>query len=482
MKYSLRNFLLLSILLTMLVMGGVTIFSSYRASVHEVEELFDAQLSRSARLMLGVVLAEKSLGTVEAFYDSVEANDLKLSDKQQLIEEEIYRQGHLYELKLAYQVWDSYGNLILRSANAPIRPMSDLQPGYTSREINGEQWRTFSVWDSNLDFQVITAERGDVRSELVDKITLQLTLPFVLLVPLMAAVVWYFIGYGLRPLERVAAEIGHRQDAHMGNRMGDRLQPLQVETVPTEIQPLVDELNRLFDSLRSSFEKERNFTSDAAHELRTPLAALKTHLEVLQSTTDDVIRQKALASISQGVERAGHLVEQLLGLARLDPEAIRETQQPEALDLQALCVEVMADIYPLSNEKQQQISLQSDEGLMMKGYRFALESMLRNLLENSIRYTPEGGEIKLILCKSGMGLEIQLHDSGPGIPQDQREQVLGRFRKVSGQASRHGSGIGLSIVKRVAELHQMQLALLQSTELGGLCVRLSMDDTGTESA
>ena len=167
MKYSLRHFLLLSILLTMLVMGGVTLFTSYRASVHEVEELFDAQLSRSARLMLGVAVAEYHLGAMEAFYDSVEENSLRLNQKQ-LIENEINNQGHLYELKLAYQVWDSYGNLLLRSNNAPLQPMSDLQQGYSDQRFNQQNWRTFSMWDSNLDFQVITAEREDVRNELVD--------------------------------------------------------------------------------------------------------------------------------------------------------------------------------------------------------------------------------------------------------------------------------------------------------------------------
>ncbi len=463
MKYSLRQFLLFTTLLTVLLTGSVTIVSSYRSSVHEVEEVFDAQLSRAARLMLGVVLAEKSLGTIESFYGSVEANSLQLNEKKKLIEDEINRQGHLYELKLAYQVWDSYGNLLLRSSSAPLLPMSDLQPGYSRQQIDEATWRTFSLWDSNLDYQVITAEREDVRSELVDRITLQLTLPFVLLVPLMAAGVWYFIGYGLRPLEQVAAEVSQRGS--------DRLEPLQVTPVPAEIQPLVDELNRLFDSLRRSFDKERQFTSDAAHELRTPLAALKTHIQVLQSSPDAVGRSEALAAISRGVDRASHLVDQLLGLARLDPEAMRQLPL-EDVDIHNICVELISELYPLAQEKQLQLSLQGDASLRVSGYRYALEIMLRNLLSNSIRYTPDGGQIVLSIGHVEGRPFITLEDSGTGIPEEQRAEVLSRFRKVRGRAAGMGSGIGLSIVRRVAELHHLTLALGQSAALGGLKVTL----------
>ncbi len=463
MKYSLRHFLLLSILLTILIMAGVTIWGSYRASINEVEELFDAQLSRSARLILGLALAQENLGSMADFYESIEQNRPLLLDKKH-IEEEIYQQGHLYELKLAYQVWDSYGNLLLRSANAPLQPITVAQQGYDNKRFNDQNWRTYSLWDSNHYFEVITAEREDVRDDLVRQITRQMTWPFVLLVPLMAGVVWYFIGHGLKPLEQVAAELARRET--------DQLEPLEVSRVPSEIQPLVAELNRLFASLKQAFEKEKAFTSDAAHELRTPLAALKTHLQVLQSGRRESDRETAIQAIGKGVDRASHLVEQLLGLARLDPEAIRATQKLEYIDLQALCAEAIAEIYPLANERQQTISLNAEDGIMLWGYRYPLECMLHNLLGNSITYTPEQGEIQLELQEIEGRLDIRLHDSGPGIPEEQREAVLRRFSKVRGQSYQQGSGIGLSIVRRVAELHHMQLKLEQSGVLGGLCVHL----------
>lgn len=463
MKYSLRRFLLISILLFTALMSIITIWGSYRASIEEVEELFDAQLSRSARLILGLALAQQSLGTMEDFYENVEENQLKLSEKQ-FIEDKIYQQGHLYELKLAYQIWDNYGNLILRSMNAPLQPMSSVQSGYQDRQFKQQRWRTFSLWDSYHEFQIITAERDDVRNELVEKITFQLTWPFFLLIPLTALGVWYFVGIGLKPLHQVAQEIAHRESS--------RLEPLKLDAVPEEIQPLVDELNHLLQSLQASFAKEKTFTSDAAHELRTPLAALKTHLQVLNSTQDESERQTALQAISRGVERASHLVEQLLGLARLEPEAIRETQQPEMIDLYVLCVDIVSELYPLANDKHQQISLLGDQTIHLKGYRFPIESMLRNLLVNSISYTPQKGEIHLHLEQNKAGLQICLEDSGPGIPQAQQQQVLKRFSKVKGRSQSAGSGIGLSIVKRVAELHQMKIEIGSSPELGGLKICL----------
>ncbi len=464
MKYSLRNFLLLSILFALTVVGGVTIWGGYRASVHEVEELFDAQLSRSSRLMLGLVLAEVNLGHMTEFTDGVKKTRIKDFDKQQF-EKEIHLQGHLYELKLAYQVWDSYGNMLLRSASAPLQPMSDRQQGYDNNVFNQKKWRTFSLWDSSQAFQVITAEREDVREELVNKITLQMTWPFILLIPVMGGLVWYFVSRGLAPLEYIVSDIA--------NRKNDQLHALQFSHIPSEIQPLVDELNHLFESLRLSFDKERQFTSDAAHELRTPLAALKVHLQLLQKSECEAEKQAELQAVAQGVERTSHLVNQLLGLARLDPPAIRATQALTRIDFYELCVQQITEVYPLVNNKNQTIGLSGDKAIFIQGYIYPLESMLRNLLSNAIIYTPENGEIKLELYQNAGVIDFWLHDSGPGIPVEQRKAVMQRFKKVEGNVL-SGSGIGLSIVQRVAELHHIEIELLDSHSLKGLCVHLCL--------
>lgn len=471
MKYSLRNFLLISILLTLVIVGSITIWGGHRASVHEVEELFDAQLSRSARLILGLVVAEVHLGHVKEFSDGVTENSFKMADKKN-IEREIYQQGHFYELKLAHQVWDSYGNMLIRSANAPLQPMSQLEQGYSDQFFNKNNWRTFSLWDTHHEFRVITAEREDVRADLVNKITRQMTWPFVLLLPMLGGLVWFFVSRGLLPLEQIASDIASRKT--------EQLHALKFDRIPAEIKPLVDELNHLFESLRLSFDKERQFTSDAAHELRTPLAALKVHLQLIESNdkngdkkggNNEAEKQAALLAIRQGVDRASHLVDQLLGLARLDPQAIRATQKTSRENMHELCVNQIAEIYPLVNDKNQTISFVGDENVFMQSYVYPMEAMLRNLLSNAVTYTPAGGEILLELKTHSGDIDIYLHDSGPGIPKEQRQEVMRRFKKVQGN-THSGSGIGLSIVKRVAELHYMEIELLDSSSLGGLCVHL----------
>ncbi len=441
----------------------MTIWGGYKASVYEVEELFDAQLSRSARLMLGLVIAEVNLGHIKEFSSGIKNNGLNNRNKRK-IEHEISQQGHFYELKIAYQVWDSFGNMLLRSTNAPLQPISELQQGYSNKGFNQRNWRVYALWDENKDYQVITAEREDVRADLVNKITMQMTWPFVLLLPIMGGLVWFFVRRGLSPLEQIARDIAERKS--------ERLHALQFSHIPAEIQPLVDELNHLFESLRLSFDSERRFTSDAAHELRTPLAALKVHLQILQKSKNEAERHNGLEAIKIGVDRASHLVDQLLGLARLDPQAIRATQEKERLDLHEVCVNQISAIYPLANDKNLIISFSGDEGVYMDGYLYPLESMLRNLLSNAVNYTPEGGEILLELCKSDEMIEIILHDSGPGIPESQRHAVFQRFRKVKGNLQT-GSGIGLSIVERVVELLCMKIELSESARLGGLCVHLS---------
>jgi two-component system sensor histidine kinase QseC len=180
------------------------------------------------------------------------------------------------------------------------------------------------------------------------------------------------------------------------------------------------------------------------------------------------------------VERAGHLVDQLLGLARLDPQAIRATQKLQRVDLHELCVNQIAEIYPLANEKNQTLSLDAYENIFIEAYVYPIEAMLRNLLSNAVTYTPQGGEIMLEITRNAQFINMYLHDSGPGIPSEQRQQVLQRFRKVDGNAY-SGSGIGLSIVRRVVELHHMELELSTSTRLGGLCVHIELVNNGADS-
>lgn len=455
---SLRKYLLISILLILSSVGGFTIWSSYRASEHEVQELFDAQLSRSARLMLGLAVAEIRDGHVDELQEMILQNKLLL-DKFQTDDmnesHESSELGHYYELKLAFQVWDKHGNLILHSGLAKFEPLTQMEHGFSDSVIDGSPWRVFSMWSYDKEYLVMTGERYDVRMELVEKIIQRLMLPFMLLMPVLAWLLWLIVGRGLQPITRIAEDVKNR-DLHNLTNIND-------ENAPAEIKPLVQAINRLFERVNESFEKEKRFTSDAAHELRTPLAALKTHAQLARSSHDEADRVHALMQVEVGVERASHVVEQLLTLARMQPDKMHEHWQ--ALDLHYLAVEVAADLAPQAMAKNIDLAVDEVPAITLHGHPVMLRLLLRNLLDNAIRYSPRNGQVAVTF---GCGACcVSISDSGPGIEEADYQKVFERFHRGNVEAS--GCGIGLSIVKQVADMHGAVIKLGRSA-LGGLKV------------
>ncbi|MBI3187063.1 MAG: sensor histidine kinase N-terminal domain-containing protein [Gammaproteobacteria bacterium] len=455
---SLRKYLLVSILLILSSVGGLAIWSSYRASVYEVQELFDAQLSRSARLMLGMAVAEVRDGHIDQMQDIILQNKLrldKLKDDDVVTSLESSDLGHYYELKLAFQVWDKHGNLILHSGLSKFEPLTQQEHGYSDSTIEGYPWRVFSMWSYDREYLVMAAERYDVRMELVEKIIQRLMLPFMLLMPVLAWLLWLIVGRGLQPIMRVAEDVKNR-DLH-------NLTNIKDENAPAEIKPLVQAINRLFERVNESFDKEKRFTSDAAHELRTPLAALKTHAQLARSSRDEADRAHALMQVEVGVERASHVVEQLLTLARMQPDRLQEHWQ--SLDLHQLAVDVAAELAPQAATKNIDLAVDEVDAITMHGHPVMLRVLLRNLLDNAIRYSPRNGQVAVTF---GCGdCCVSISDSGPGIAEADYEKVFERFYR--GNVEESGCGIGLSIVKQVADMHGAFIKLGPSA-LGGLKV------------
>jgi signal transduction histidine kinase len=238
--------------------------------------------------------------------------------------------------------------------------------------------------------------------------------------------------------------------------------------VPEEVSPLVGALNDLFGRLEQAFNSERRFTADAAHELRTPLAALKIQAQVALRSTDQAERQAALDNVLRGVDRATRLVEQLLILARVDPETAAANYQ--ALNLHELAANAIKDVAQMAHAKQIELSLEGAPTCLVLGDAMQLALLLRNLLDNAIRYSPVGGRVSVTLHQAP-SVALQVRDTGPGIPANEREQVLQRFYRISGSGE-EGSGLGLSIVQRIATLHGAQLQLADNEQGQGLLVRV----------
>jgi two-component system sensor histidine kinase QseC len=412
-------------------------------SREEIDSLFDAQLAQSAQVLLGTTRHE--------LHERVERGDDEIPV------------SHEYEQKLAFQIWDEH-DLLLRSTAAPASAMADAKEGYSETTVNGQPLRVLTRWDARHEFMIQVGEPLAGRESLARHITLKLLLPTFIALPLLALLIWFGIGAGLRPLQQLKQEVKQRA--------ANQLEPLAMTGVPEEVAPLVKALNDLFARLELAFESERRFTADAAHELRTPLAALKIQAQVALRSIDDNERNAALENVLHGVDRATRLVEQLLTLARVDPETAAASFKQ--MDLHSLTVSVMADIEPLARAKNIELIFEDGAACNVFGNDAQLGLLLRNLLDNSIRYTPNGGRVS-VSVRDTEGVVLAVRDTGPGIPKAEREQVQKRFYRIAGSGE-EGSGLGLSIVRRIAELHGARIELSDNEAGQGLLARVIWPD------
>lgn len=426
---SLRLLLLLLLLGLFSLVWILVTAASYSAAQHEIEELFDAQLAQYARTLQGLTLHELE--------EPEEEHGIRLL--HDLL-------GHKYEKKMAFQVWKG-PLLIMRSASAPSTPISELY-GFSDAHFADATWRVFALPGADGAGSVQVAERYDVRNELVDKISMQVLYPLAIALPILGLTLWFALGRGLRPLRRVTADVQARSVRD--------LQPLSSAEVPAEIRPLVEALNRLLARLQEALESERRFTADAAHELRTPLATLQLQAQVALGARSREERMAAIESIQRGVERSTRMVEQLLTLARFDPEGVPEPAQD--LDLAELAAEVVAEQAPAALAKEIDLGLQEGGAGRVHGHPEALRVLLRNLVDNAVKYTPPEGRVDVAVQIHSGQVELSVTDSGPGIAVPSRERVFDRFYRIPGSEA-EGCGLGLSIVRRIADLHQAQVEI-----------------------
>ncbi len=435
---SLRRRLLLLLLSSIALLWVGTAAISFAAARHEIGELFDAQLAQSAQVIMA-----------QAQY------------QLEQVATEVEEFQHRYEQKLAFQIWDARGRLLLRTANAPMVRMSDSDAGFSDTVIGGAVFRVFSRWERDGRFLIQVGQSEEIRDELASDIVLILLTPVLFGFPVLALLIWASVGRSLAPLDQTTREVG--------NRAPGNLTPIGSAQAPAEIRPLINALNDLFLRLQEAFESERRFTADAAHELRTPLAALKTHCQVALRASAEPERRRALNQVINGVERAAQVVHQLLTLARVDPESALAGFAP--VDLHALAEKVLSDFGSQAVERRIELALEEGAGPRVSGDPGTLGVLLSNLVDNALRYTPEGGavSVRALLLDGAPVLEVQ--DTGPGIPPDQRSRVFERFYRLPG-SEQQGSGLGLSIARRVAELHRAEIQLGDGAEGRGLRVRV----------
>ena len=490
-RLSLSQRLLVGLLIVSFAYWAAIAWLTIRDTINETYELFDAHLAQTALALLRVTDPDDNdplaiPGSVEAptlgeiftqWPDLPERLAARKSPSEiqtgpgtpltpvvtgPVRNRSIHSLHEEYEKRLRYQVWSGQGQLILRSANAPDTVMTDSDGFSETIDEEGQIWRHFGVWDRHRNFRIVVAEAHDLRNRLVRNIALHLVSPLVLGLPVLIFLLWFSISRGLDPLSVLKREIASRKP--------ENLTPLNADSAPGEVRPMVLALNELLRRMTDAMENERRFTSNAAHELRTPLAAIQAHLHAARAAEGEAERLRAMDQLQRGVERGIRLVGQLLTLARLDPEQALPDVQPVSLGeiAQAAC----AELAPLALHRDQTLELTVEPGLPPQpGNADMLSMLLANLVDNAIRYTPRSGHVTIQVRQGESGALMEVVDDGPGIPEAQRERVFDRFYRIAGQ-DKPGTGLGLAICRRIAQLHNARIVLIDGPGNRGAAARV----------
>ena len=484
---SIRRRLLGMLLSAVLLVWLVVLLLVYRSAEHEVEEVFDADLARSARILQSLLLHEveeereinhrvheamaelgpQGLSTYPKLAAALrdyraEAVAEEANERLELVS--IAQQaGHKYGAGLIFVARFANGGLMMRDSAAPEIPAA--ADGYADMVLNDETWRIYSLTEPRTGFMVQVGEKRAFRLELVHYITRNTLMPLMLALPVLAVLIWAVVGHALAPLQRLAREVSMREP--------DALHPIDDDDTPREVHVLLLALNQLFDRLRSAIRRERQFTADAAHELRTPLAAMKTHLQVARAQSAEAATRASLDKALEGVDRATHSVEQLLVLARADA-AQTKAMVDTPVDLREIAAAVVSGLSQQAVERDIDLGLDAAEAISVRGDATALQLLARNLVDNAVRYTPPGGTVTVTVTRDAQGASLAVADDGVGVPVEERPKIFNRFHRGSGEQAlgADGSGLGLAIVKRVADLHGARIVLGEGLNGRGLRVRL----------
>ncbi|CAB3654772.1 ATP-binding protein [Achromobacter pestifer] len=367
-----------------------------------------------------------------------------------------------------FQVWALPNKqLVIQSPSAPAEPLiPDFQEGFRDVSLKGERWRAYAVADADRRIQVQFAKSmAQLREETLSRMQKSLMFLSVLFL-VLTGLTWLVMRRAFRPVDRA-------RDAILG-RCGMDLTPLPTAGMPGELQPFIRSINDLLERLSASLERERRFLADAAHELRTPLAALGAYAELAARSDTPQAREQAVEKLRAVACRTTRLAEQLLDQAHTEAQSEGLT---EPVPLNRLAEMIVRDSEALANRKHQRISLDA-EAVVMNGNINALGVLLRNLLDNALRYTPEGGRVA-VSCGPlpDGGARLCVKDNGPGIPASERERIFDRFYRQPGTIER-GSGIGLSLVARIAAIHGARIEWEPGLDGRGVGIAVTFPPSG----
>ena len=466
MNLSIRKFLLINLLLAITITTTIIVIGNFYSDQRDIQNHLDRILKKSAFMfeaLIGHYLQDHDnhhdIEAIQEQLDEIPQQTHKLGSDQPLL----LQRWHNYIGTLQFQAWDKQGRLFLHSANAPKQPLSNGKIGFSDHFVAGHNWRVYTVYNAELDYLLELAEKHDHRAQFIRTIAIDDFYIMLWAYPIAGGLIRMIIGRGLSSLRRVARAVASRDPAN--------LEPVDAENVPMEIKPLTAELNKLFLRLNQTLAREQRFAGDAAHELRTPLAALRAQTQVaLKAKTEDDIRA-TLNNIIACVDRSTHVVEQLLTLSRISPD--KETLDDGVkMDLVKLAQEMIGQLIHSAIKKDIEISLNNKEPVFIHANTTSISILARNLIDNAIRHTPEGGQVTVSVLAEGDKALLRVTDNGPGIAPELRSRVFERFFRVLGNKVT-GSGLGLAIVQQIASLYNGDIKLGNPAEGRGLEVEIA---------
>lgn len=436
--------LTLGFVLLIILCWGSASLSAWHKTRETVNELFDTQQMLFAKRLLAL--------------DPATLHNATLPKNKALLS---HHRGKQDDDALAFAIFSHDGTLLLNDGEKGRDLQFDSgRDGFRNGQLrdDDDSWRLLWLTSPDQRYRVVVGQEWEYRDDMTSNLAQSSIVPWLIALPFMLALLLALVWFELRPLKRLTTSL--RQ------RVADDATPLPLARLPKEVQPLVQALNGLFSRMADLVQRERRFTSDAAHELRSPLAALRVQSEVIQLADDDaVMRNRALQQLDAGILRATRLVDQLLTLSRVEADDLRSEFQPTALA--PLLQNLLAEHFPQAEEKHIDLQLHTVAEPVMNGHQLLLALMIRNLLDNALRYTPSGSEVKVSLTAR----TITIDDNGPGVSKEMLTRLGERFWRPPGQ-TQTGSGLGVSIVKNIALLHGIDVAFSQR-DAGGLRVTLS---------
>ena len=441
---SLQRRLLVYLLLCAPLVWALALVVSAERARHEVNELFDSEIIRLARQVQATLAGIHLDGSSDpAPHEDGEA-DLR---------------------DLAVAVWDAQGKLLLVDREGVQLPRRPDASGFVELVLGGDRWRVYYLQSPNGEWLVATGQREYERDELVWNLLGSQLLPWVAVLPVLLAAMAWAIRQALAPVRHITDEL-HGRDA-------DALQPVAADRAPAELRPMLQAMNGLFQRIETTLARERRFTADAAHELRTPLAVLRAQWDVLRQARDETERQQAVGRLGAGLDRMDRLVAQMLALARL--EATDRLPVRQAVEWPRLVEQAMSDVLPLAERRRIELACEwppaGAPAFVLEGDPGLLAVLLRNLLDNAARYAPEGSTVTLRFTAGALSVE----NDGPPMAPERLAKLGERFHREDGQAE-SGSGLGVSIVQRIAQLHGLRLRYGARADGRGVVARLAAVD------